>query len=212
MRHYRASRPVVPCSSCGETRLIYARGMCLFCYNAGGAARPRRSDATVPQMLTERSAEIPRFGDPRLPPRFWEKVKILDTGCWEWQGALRSGGYGAFRVHPGTNGKMAAHRAAYLALVGPIPDGLELDHTCHTFDLTCYEGADCPHRRCCNPLTLQLVTRRINNRRRHVRRRPPAMFCKWGHPYFGPNLSIKPDGRRRCKECERRQSFERYHR
>ena len=56
------------------------------------------------------------------------KDKILiDDGCWEWDGKKDSGGYG--RVH--LNGKKSqAHRVVYELLVGPIPDGLLLDHLC----------------------------------------------------------------------------------
>jgi hypothetical protein len=25
--------------------------------------------------------------------------------------------------------------------------------------------------------------------------------CKWGHPLFGANLYVKPDGKKKCREC-----------
>jgi len=28
--------------------------------------------------------------------RFWAKVKVIENGCWEWDGALDRGGYGVF--------------------------------------------------------------------------------------------------------------------
>jgi hypothetical protein len=37
------------------------------------------------------------FGDDRLPERFWIKVRIADSGCWEWQGSLAGNGYGSFK-------------------------------------------------------------------------------------------------------------------
>jgi len=65
----------------------------------------------------------------RMTPeeRFWCRVEKTST-CWLWVGTGRSG-YGRFQI----NGvKVAAHRFAYELLIGPIPDGLYLDHTCHT--------------------------------------------------------------------------------
>jgi predicted DNA-binding transcriptional regulator AlpA len=58
--------------------------------------------------------------------RFWEKVE--PTGfCWEWTAFKDRKGYGRFRVDDRT---MQAHRVAYELLVGPIPEGLHLDHLC----------------------------------------------------------------------------------
>jgi hypothetical protein len=56
--------------------------------------------------------------------RMYEKRK---NGCWIWQGHLNHHGYGATGV--GGRG-ILAHRAFYEELVGPIPDGMELDHLC----------------------------------------------------------------------------------
>lgn len=91
-----------------------------------------------------------RTGDPmgmqdNPERRFWLNVRKSD-GCWEWTGSLSGGGYGQFRVH----GKQAqVHRFAYGLLVGPVPEGLELDHLCR-------------NRRCVNPAHLEPVTRSIN--------------------------------------------------
>ena len=64
--------------------------------------------------------------------RFRAKVRANpDTKCREWT-AARTGGsdgkhYGAFRF----NGKVGyAHRFAWEARRGPIPDGLTVDHLC----------------------------------------------------------------------------------
>jgi len=49
-----------------------------------------------------------------------------DTGCWEWLGHTQNG-YG----HVGVGSKIKmAHRAFYEELVGPIPEGMQLDHLC----------------------------------------------------------------------------------
>ncbi len=90
------------------------------------------------------------FLDVRLPDRFWSKA-IPDPmgGCWLWIGAQLSDGYGQIQQ----DGKrIRSHRAAYEALVGPIPAGLDLDHLCRV--------------RCCvNPAHLEPVTERENTLR-----------------------------------------------
>lgn len=83
--------------------------------------------------------------DPR-ETRFWANVdKDAGAPCWLWTGSLNSDGYGRF------NGKLA-HRRTYLEVVGPIPDGLVLDHLCRV-------------RNCVNPDHLEPVTQRENMRR-----------------------------------------------
>ena len=46
-----------------------------------------------------------------------------------------------------------ATRFAYEMMVGPIPDGLTIDHLCHDPD-DCRLVERCPHRRCMNPAHL----------------------------------------------------------
>ena len=52
--------------------------------------------------------------------------------CWLWHGARDpKNGYGNFGIEGGHNGRTEkAHRAAWLLLVGPIPDGLFVLHKC----------------------------------------------------------------------------------
>jgi len=85
-----------------------------------------------------------------LPDRFWDKVQAEpNTGCWLWDANTTRGGYGHFKV----SGRMVyAHRLAYEKLVGPIPDGLSLDHLCRV------PG-------CVNPDHLEPVTHAENVRR-----------------------------------------------
>lgn len=59
--------------------------------------------------------------------RFWEHVKKIRGGCWEWQGPRSPFGYGQFSIE-GRN--IAAHRYAYEERVGSIPPRLVLDHLC----------------------------------------------------------------------------------
>lgn len=66
------------------------------------------------------------FGDARLPERFWSKVRASNDECWEWT-ASRFQGYGQY--WDGSSDRRA-HRIAYKTLVGPIPDGFQLDCLC----------------------------------------------------------------------------------
>lgn len=91
---------------------------------------------------------------------FLAKVEVVGE-CWRWTGVVTPRGYGMFR-----DGKMrSAHRWAYESFIGPIPNGLQLDHLCHTDDHSCLGGDECPHRRCVNPAHLEPVTARGNSLR-----------------------------------------------
>lgn len=133
------------------------------------------------------------FLDERIHERYWAKVQPCPmTGCWIWTGAEANGGYGAISGGPRVARWTAkAHRFFYEALVGKIPDGLELDHLCRV--------------RCCvNPLHLEPVTRAVNMARSpltpHMRKF--NTHCKYGHE-FTPDNIIKNPRQRSCKKCER---------
>ncbi|MFJ4107928.1 HNH endonuclease signature motif containing protein [Oerskovia enterophila] len=116
-----------------------------------------------------------------------------DTGCWHWTGALnRHIGYGYFR-------QKIAHRLSYELLVGPIPDGYQIDHLCRVRD-------------CINPDHLEAVTPEENNRRSDswsaVKMRQTE--CHNGHPLSGDNLKITTRGSRQCRECRRNYKREWY--
>ena len=71
------------------------------------------------------------------------------TPCWIWQRANHTAGYGAAR-HNGES--TVAHRVYYERIVGPVPEGMELDHLCRV-------------RRCVNPDHLEPVPHSENMRR-----------------------------------------------
>lgn len=80
--------------------------------------------------------------------------------CWPWTAFINAGGYGTFGLDGPGN---LAHRWSYEHFVKPIPDGLQLDHLCHTRErLTCPGGPTCPHRRCVNPAHLEPVPQKVN--------------------------------------------------
>jgi hypothetical protein len=140
-----------------------------------------------------------RFGDPRLPKRFWDKVKISentyrpDLGpCWEWIASRCSFGYGNFYWEGRVQG---AHRIAYEILVGPIAAGLETDHLC-------------TNPPCVNPNHLEPVTRSENCKRGNQGVYMIAMHhyqthCFRGHPLDESNTFIDKKGKRSCRICRR---------
>jgi len=75
------------------------------------------------------------------PVEYLEQDCGYETPCWVWQ-RCRRGGYGEVKIG-GT--QVRAHRAYYERFVGPIPDGLQLDHLCR-------------NRACVRPSHLEVVT------------------------------------------------------
>ena len=110
--------------------------------------------------------------------RFWAKVDKIDAApdaCWQWLGT-KSDGYGRFSIG---SKRIYAHRFAYELLIGPIPDGLTLDHLCR-------------NRACVKPQHVEPVPMRTNILRGNGRsaRNAVKAHCPQGHPYSGSNLYI----------------------
>jgi len=126
------------------------------------------------------------------PVRFWQKVEIQDNGCWEWTGNINRKGYGGFSFN---RRWVMAHRFAYELLVGPIPEGLQIDHLCR-------------NHCCVNPAHMEPVTTQENTRRGN-HRNSVKTHCSQGHPfdlfntYFG-------QGHRVCRACLRERALKRY--
>ncbi len=130
----------------------------------------------------------------RFHERFWAWVdRRSSTECWPWIGPFVPSGYGCCQF-VGKN--YVAHRVAYELLVGPIPQGLQLDHLCRV-------------RRCVNPSHLEPVTNRENTIRgigpELARQRGLAVtHCRRaGHPYTSENTGRDHDGKRYCLACSR---------
>lgn len=131
-----------------------------------------------------------------------EKIEKQHDGCWKWVKGLSSSGYGRFSVD---GRSIPAHKFGYEWFVGPVPKGLQLDHTCHDPDL-CAGGVDCPHRKCVNPWHLEPVTcaeniRRGNTGKARVAAQRGITHCPQNHLYAGDNLYLDKNGHRFCREC-----------
>lgn len=120
--------------------------------------------------------------------RFLQKVDQSGE-CWEWKAQRIWSGYGSFFL----NGKhVGAHRAAYRLFVGPIPDGLTIDHLCR-------------NRACVRPSHLEVVSGRENTLRGDAVTAINARkaWCSHGHPFDAANTYFGPGGRRSCRACGR---------
>lgn len=136
--------------------------------------------------------------------RFWSKVdKRGSDECWPWIASIDPYGYGAFATGRAHGYYGTAHRTAYALLIGPIPEGLTIDHTCHN-ESSCIGGVSCVHRRCCNPNHLEAVPRRVNVLRGKGSAAINAnkTHCPQGHPYDAANTKRPPSGGRRCRICD----------
>lgn len=188
-------RRLITCARCSRERPHDARGMCHTCIEY-----LRRNGQLAP---LERWAFDPAaaggpytFGDARLPASFWNKVELDDdTGCWRWTGSLYQG-YGNLNVK-GLPSR--AHRATYIALVGPIENNLSLDHLCHTNDLSCTGGTLCPHRACCFPGHLEPLDLLFNVAR--GRGGKNRTHCPQDHEYTKGNTIVDARGSRHCRTC-----------
>lgn len=121
---------------------------------------------------------------------FAKRVRNPETGCWDWIGGIGSHGYGAL-----WDGRQmtVAHRVMYELVVGPIPDGLDIDHLCR-------------NRACVNPAHMEPVTRGENLRRgggfagrgyeHHGQHAPDCSGCKGWHHARGERCRFY-----RCRVC-----------
>lgn len=125
-----------------------------------------------------------------------------------WTGTVRKDGYGVLNVQrDGRTVQVRAHRYCYELLIGPIPGGAVLDHTCHSRSGCRAVDRECLHRRCIRPDHLEPVTHTENARRAAEPRAvlQYATHCANGHPFNEANTRVTPNGWRRCRTCHRAQ-------
>jgi hypothetical protein len=122
--------------------------------------------------------------------RFWPKVNKTES-CWLWLAAVTDG-YGMFWLD---RRYQKAHRVAYEMLVGPIPEGLQLDHLCRV-------------RNCVNPAHLEPVTALVNQQRgvgTFADTHGKKTHCVHGHEFTADNTYWFTNSRgfrgRMCKAC-----------
>lgn len=187
---------------CGERTPIATR-------NSGGNLKGHPK-----KYVSVGHANTARTGFTSMADRFWSKADKSGgvDACWPWLGYIAPQGHGQFAPSHGKS--VPAHRVAYELSVGPIPEGLVIDHLCHSADPTCFLAARCPHRRCVNPAHLEPVTLGMNVLRSYLA--PPAVnarktHCKRGHEFAGANLYVDHRGSRQCRECRRDSARARYH-
>lgn len=139
-----------------------------------------------------------------LGDRFWSKVDKTDD-CWIWTAGKNHYGYGSYRLI--VNGRSFAaqsHRLSYEDAVGPIPDGMVIDHLCRT-------------PACVNPAHMEVVSRGENVLRgesssaKHARGENCGRcascvnaiktHCVRGHLLDGDNLYVANSGMRVCRAC-----------
>jgi hypothetical protein len=137
---------------------------------------------------------------PRLRPRDMDPLEWImdyrrnatDSGCWEWIGYRTKAGYSQLSIR----GQMVlTHRYVWSRMVGPIPDGMFLDHQCR-------------NRACFNPDHLRVVTPRVNSIENVVgsfwQIEAAKTHCPQGHPYDEANTYRRPaTGARHCRACDK---------
>lgn len=129
---------------------------------------------------------------------FIERVQKTDT-CWIWVGTFTAKGYGRFSRSK--NNRHKAHRWSYEHFVGPIPEGLTIDHLCKV-------------KACVNPAHLEAVTSKENINRYHKGRTDLYDWdngkCKKGHNLAIVGYRERLKKGRECMGCRRESSIRAY--
>jgi hypothetical protein len=181
------------CSVSGCRRRHDARGFCSTHYKQA-----------------RRHGQLERLDGKGSMEAFWERVTKTPGGCWVWNGNISPHGYGTHSPDV-----RRAHKIAWESVHGPVPDGLILDHVCHTQAVaqgTCPGGPTCLHRRCVNPDHLEPVVGAVNTMRGAgwAPANAAKTHCPQGHPYDAENTYYRNEnGRRSCRPC-RNEASRRY--
>lgn len=127
-----------------------------------------------------------------LRERFDAQVEVADNGCHLWTGVVNS--YGYPRLAMAGRSYVAAHRFIYQEEVGPLIEGMAIDHLCRT-------------RHCVNPDHLEQKT--IGENTMAPGSQSPSALnaakthCVHGHEFSRENTYVSPKGARACRACRR---------
>lgn len=122
--------------------------------------------------------------------RFWQKVDRRGPDeCWPWTGAKNPSGHGRFWLDP-IRRNTPSHRYSYEELVGPIPEGLHLDHLC--------QNPGCVNPAHCEPVSLWENLRRSPNQVAVLN--SMKTHCHRGHEFTEDN-TYRFGNHRACKMC-----------
>jgi hypothetical protein len=145
-----------------------------------------------------------------IPPapmkeRLAAQTREAPNGCHHWTGMINATtGYGTIGLNNVNN---YVHRLAYTIFVGPIPEGMKIDHVCHNGDPKCRGEVICMHRRCLNPEHLEAVPHRQNILRSHLTvagKNAKKTHCKYGHEFTPENTIWRDGDKRKCRACHNR--------
>jgi hypothetical protein len=133
--------------------------------------------------------------------RLMSEIVEDESGCWNLPNRKKNE-RGYVWVKIGSTGncrRLSAHRLVYEHLVGPVPDGLVLDHLCR-------------NRGCCRPSHCEPVTPRENVMRGEGLAviNAAKTHCKHGHEFTAANTYINKRGNRNCRACQARAQREFY--
>lgn len=181
------------CSIDGCDRRHKGRGLCSAhlqrLRNTGSATPPE--DKVITGYDSIGRPIWRRVEDPKT--KLLSRAVPAQGGCIVWTGSKNNNVYGHITI----NGQIHyTHRLSYELHIGPIPEGLVLDHLCRT-------------RACLNPHHLEPVTQGENTRRGEPAQRT---HCPAGHPYDEANTRLRnrTDTKRgtavtsrECKTCDR---------
>lgn len=180
MKHLKDKCPRCDCLKSKKSLL------CRECYKIGGGDWGSAYSRSV------------RSGIEPIKDRMLRQIVKRD-GHWIWTGPIRGKqGYGAITIK---RKSFCAHRVMYETFIGPIPDGLQIDHICRV-------------RNCVNPEHLEPVTCRENILRGEgvCAKNAKKTHCPKGHLYSETNTLYTREGGRQCRTCnvERTRQWRRF--
>lgn len=176
------------CDFPGCTNKHDAKGLC------SGHRRQMLKGLPLSQLQFQR-----RHGEPPIityveqPCSEWGVSQGLTTPCHIFDNGTSSQGYGRIAIN---RKAIYVHRYVWERDIGPIPDGMSIDHICRV-------------RNCCNVNHLRVVTHQVNMTENIVgscwQKNAAKTHCPKGHPYDETNTIIvrtKSGNGRKCRTCD----------